>query len=75
MTLDCIRIEKSILMRSETLTTPNTARGLWADQSCDVWNVFWPIPGLISCAGVTGSVGITRVHLMHVHIITISGFV
>ena len=29
-------------------------------QSPDVQDTFQPIPGLISCAGVTGSVGITR---------------
>ena len=28
-------------------------------QSPNVQDAFWPIPGLISCAGVTGSVGIT----------------
>ena len=29
-------------------------------QSPNAQVVFWPIPGLISCTGVTGSVGITR---------------
>ena len=33
--------------------------GLDVKQSPDVQDVFQPIPGLISCAGVTGSVGIT----------------
>ena len=31
-------------------------------QSLNVQDVFWPIPGLISCTGVTGSVGITLEH-------------
>ena len=34
--------------------------GLDAKQSPNVQDAFQPIPGLISCAGVTGSVGITR---------------
>ena len=34
--------------------------GLHVEQSPNVQDVFRPIPGLISCAGVTGSVGITR---------------
>ena len=29
-------------------------------QSPNAQDVFRPIPGLVSCAGVTGSVGITR---------------
>ena len=32
------------------------------NQSLIVQDTFWPIPGLISCAGVTGSVGITCQH-------------
>ena len=34
--------------------------GLDVKQSPNAQDVFRPIPGLISCAGVTGSVGITR---------------
>ena len=34
--------------------------GLDVEQSPNAQNTFRPIPGLISCAGVTGSVGITR---------------
>ena len=36
--------------------------GLDVKQSPNAQDVFWPIPGLISCAGVTGSVGI-QLHL------------
>ena len=34
--------------------------GLDVKQTPNAQDAFWPIPGLISCAGVTGSVGITR---------------
>ena len=33
---------------------------LGLDVTVTVQDVFRPIPGLISCAGVTGSVGVTR---------------
>ena len=43
--------------------------GLDVKQSPNVQDTFWPVPGLISCAGVTGSVGITR----HAHATQIAG--
>ena len=39
------------------------------NQSPNVQDTFWPMPGLISCAGVTGSVGITR----HAHATQMAG--
>ena len=43
--------------------------GLDVKQSPMVQDAFRPIPGLISCAGVTGSVGITR----HAHATQMAG--
>ena len=48
---------KRLYMYKSRTTTPS---GLDVKQSPDAQDTFWPIPGLISRAGVTGSVGITR---------------
>ena len=43
--------------------------GLDIKQSPNAQDALRPIPGLISCTGVTGSVGITRhAHATHVHV-------
>ena len=43
--------------------------GLDVNQSPDVQDAFRPIPGLISCAGTTGSVGVT----CHAHATQMAG--
>ena len=43
--------------------------GLDVKQSPNAQDTFRPIPGLISCAGVTGSVGVTR----HAHATQMAG--
>ena len=39
---------------------PERPSGLDVKQLPNTQDAFWPIPGLISCAGETGSVGITH---------------
>ena len=43
--------------------------GLDVNQSPDAQGAFWPMPGLISCTGATGSVGVT----CHAHATQMAG--
>ena len=46
--------------RGPQLPRPQTILRPRCKQLPNAQDVFWPLPGLSSCAGVTGSVGITR---------------
>ena len=43
--------------------------GLDVNQTLNAQDMFWPIPGLIGCTGVTGSVGATY----HAHATQMAG--
>ena len=49
----------------------NSLQGLDVDQSPNAQDTFWPMPGLFSCAGVTGSVGV----LHHARITQMAGLI
>ena len=49
----------------------NSLQGLDVEQSPNVQDAFWPMPGLFSSAGVTGSVGVLR----HAHITQMAGLI
>ena len=58
-------------MSKSSTTTRERPLGLDAKQSPNAQDAFRPIPGLISCARVTESVGITR----HARATQVAGFI
>ena len=60
---------RGLFSSSSGLSSPGQERPSAIDvqQSPNVQDVFRPTPGLIGCAGVTGSVGITH-HTCTVHV-------
>ena len=63
--------DKDLYMRISMNWAVNSLQGLDVEQSPNAQDAFRPIPGLFSCAGVTGSVGVLR----HARITQMAGLI